>query len=446
MRGDVGLSIALTALRRNLLRTVLATLGVVIGVAAVVTMVALGRGAQSAVSDEVTSAGANLVFIRAGNYTRGGDAVNIASGLGAAKTLVVDDARAIEGIDDVRAVTVEVEERAALESEGGSFFGVVRGVEPSAVRIYGWDDIEGSFFDQDDVSAKRKVMVIGSTVAAQMSASVGDRVQFHGQPFTLVGIVQTDDVMDGETTLVPFSVLQELLGIDYLHGITVYGEAAGDTTQIADAVRALLRERHGLDAAGMTAPQGPSPFAMQRSSTMPDDFTVRTESSAALTKGLYTTAAAFVLASMPRLDEVTSEEMLGTLQRADQTMTLLLASIATVSLIVGGIGIMNVMLLAVTERTREIGLRVSVGARRRDILYQFLMEAVALGLFGGIFGIVLGFVSARILTAILGWPTFVSASAVAVAFGLSFLVGVVFGYYPAERAAKLDPIDALRYE
>jgi ABC-type antimicrobial peptide transport system permease subunit len=185
---------------------------------------------------------------------------------------------------------------------------------------------------------------------------------------------------------------------------------------------------------------------MRGAGLVPDDFTIRTEAARALTAGLYTPAAALVLASMPRLDEVTSEEMVSTLARANATMTLLLASIASVSLVVGGIGIMNVMLLSVTERTREVGLRLSVGARTGDVLSQFLLEAIVLSLAGGALGILFGFASAYAVTELLEWPTRVSANAVALAFGLAFAVGVVFGYYPAYRASRLDPIDALRFE
>jgi hypothetical protein len=199
-------------------------------------------------------------------------------------------------------------------------------------------------------------------------------------------------------------------------------------------------------ARAKSLPRARGPFAMRGSGLVPDDFTVRTEAARALTQGLYTPAAALVLASMPRLDEVTSEEMVSTLARANATMTLLLASIASVSLVVGGIGIMNVMLLSVTERTMEVGLRLSVGARTRDVLLQFLLEAVSLSLAGGALGILFGFASAYAVTELLEWPTRVSANAVGLAFGLASAVGVVFGYYPAYRASRLDPIDALRFE
>ncbi len=326
----------------------------------------------------------------------------------------------------------------------------MRGLEASAALVYGWTSIEGTFFSGAQVEAGAPVAVLGSKLARDLfgerKTAVGRRVLLRDRELEVLGVLQTDDAVDAESIFVPYTTLSSLLGIDYLHGVTVFVETAGETTRVAEEIRSLLRDRHGLDAPGRTAPQGPSPFALRRSSLIPDDFTVRTEASRALTRGLYTTAAAFVLASMPRLDEVTSEEMVNTLERANRTMTLLLAGIATIALVVGGIGIMNVMLLAVTERTREIGLRVSVGAKRRDILYQFLLEAVALCLFGGLFGIAVGFGSAAALTALLGWPTEVSGAAVALAFGLSFAVGVLFGYYPAHRASRLDPIDALRYE
>jgi putative ABC transport system permease protein len=197
-----------------------------------------------------------------------------------------------------------------------------------------------------------------------------------------------------------------------------------------------------LRQAGLTGNQMPQ----TGTGGTPDDFTVKTQASEALTKGLYTSVAAFVLANIPKLDEQNLAEMNATLQRASTTMTALLAGIAAISLVVGGVGIMNIMLVAVKERTREIGVRRAVGARRRDVLVQFLVEALTLSAAGGIIGIALGFAAVFGLTALLDWPTRMSAGAVGLAFGISAAIGIFFGFYPARRASRLDPIDALRTE
>lgn len=416
--------------------------GLIIGVAAVVTMVALGRGAQEQVASEVSSAGTNLIYVRAGNYVRGGDAFDIPSGFGRATTLTEDDALAISRIPGVREMTPVVEDRAPLAAGEKKAFAPVVGCAASFASIHGLEASRGRFFGDHEAG----VVVLGSSVADVLfgagADSIGSEVLIRGASFTVIGVV------GGERVYVPFESLSKALGIEHLDGITAAAETAGEASRIAGEARVLLRARHGLDdpARSKSLPRARGPFAMRGSGLVPDDFTVRTEAARALTQGLYTPAAALVLASMPRLDEVTSEEMVSTLARANATMTLLLASIASVSLVVGGIGIMNVMLLSVTERTMEVGLRLSVGARTRDVLLQFLLEAVSLSLAGGALGILFGFASAYAVTELLEWPTRVSASAVGLAFGLAFAVGVIFGYYPAYRASRLDPIDALRFE
>jgi ABC-type antimicrobial peptide transport system permease subunit len=249
---------------------------------------------------------------------------------------------------------------------------------------------------------------------------------------------------------VPYTLLQRVVGIQHLHSVVVAAAQAGDATRLAGEIKPLLRRRHHLDTdaamtrlrqGGLLGNQAPS-----ASFGVPDDFTVKTQAAEALTKGLYTSVAAFVLANMPKVDQVNLEEMSGTLQRAGTTMTALLAAIAAISLVVGGIGIMNVMLVSVSERTREIGLRRAVGARRRDVLLQFLVEAVALSCCGGIAGIAFGFAAAAVVTRVLEWPASVSPASVALAFGIAAAVGMFFGFYPARRASRLDPIDALRSE
>ncbi len=233
----------------------------------------------------------------------------------------------------------------------------------------------------------------------------------------------------------PYTALQQALGIAHLDTITIAAELAGETSRIAGDVRRLLRVRHRIGKGDGSETEG-----------VPDDFTVRTEAAKALTQGLYTSAAVFVLANLPQLDQITPEEMSGTLQQTSNTLTALLASIAAISLVVGGIGIMNIMLVSVTERTREIGLRMAVGARGRDVLVQFLVEAFTLSVVGGLIGVAFGFRRLRTGQRMLEWQTVMSAGAVALAFGTALAVGVFFGFYPAQKASQLDPIDALRFE
>jgi ABC-type antimicrobial peptide transport system permease subunit len=451
MELGTGLVLALAAISKNVLRSSLAMVGLVIGIAAVLTMVALGAGARQRVSDEVSSAGTNLVYVRAGNYVRGGDAFNLPSGYGKADTLTPEDAVEIGRIEDVELVTAIVDDRAPLSTSGARGFAPVVGCEATLPEIHGLDVSEGAFFRAADVEGRSAVAVLGAAMRTSLFGKrdpVGQAVRIRERDYVVVGVVESADAAWAESVFVPFPALQDDLGIGYVHGVTVVAETAGDTTRIGEEIRRILRARHGLDdpERAKFLPRAVGPFAARGTGLVPDDFTVRTEAARALTKGLYTPAAALVLASMPRLDQVTSEEMVSTLARANRTMTLLLGSIAAVSLVVGGIGIMNVMLLSVTERTKEVGLRISVGAKARDVLLQFLLEAVALSLAGGVVGVVFGLASTGLVTALLEWPTYVSSSSVALAFGLAFAVGVAFGYYPAYRASRLDPIDALRYE
>jgi ABC-type antimicrobial peptide transport system permease subunit len=248
--------------------------------------------------------------------------------------------------------------------------------------------------------------------------------------------------------VVPYTTLQTILGINYLQLITVSSEEAGQASQVSADITTLLRSRHHIGDAKPASEPG-SLGGLQSpgmGGASPDDFTVKTQASEALTKGLNTSVAAFVLANMPQMDQVNLQEMSGTLSRAGQTMTALLAAIATISLIVGGIGIMNIMLVSVTERTREIGIRRAVGARSYDVLMQFLVEAVTLGVAGGILGIAVGFVVSVVITATLKWQATVSLTAVGLSFGVAAATGIFFGFYPARRASRLNPIDALRFE
>jgi ABC-type antimicrobial peptide transport system permease subunit len=435
--------IAARALGRNRLRTALTMLGVIIGVAAVIAMVALGSGARASVERSLKSAGTNIIMVSAGNFTRGGETMNIASGMGPATTLTLEDAQAVRALPGVQTAAAGVRTRTWVKAPHRQFFGQVRGTDATLANVHGWVFLEGEFPQGDDVA------VIGRSAAAELfgegfratggSVTIGDRV------FKVAGVVRTNDSDQDETVFISLAAGQALLNIKHLHTIMLAVEQAGDATRVAMATTDLLRQRHArgrqaATAVGLGGLQGPGTMGPA------DDFTVKTQAAANVTKGLYTSVAAFALANMPKLDEVTLQEMSSTLSRAGSTMTALLGSIAAIALIVGGIGIMNIMLVSVTERTKEIGLRLAVGARRKDVLLQFLVEAIVMSLIGGTIGVIAGVATARGLTAALEWPTEVTLSTIGMAFGIAALVGVAFGYYPARRASRLDPIDSLRYE
>jgi ABC-type antimicrobial peptide transport system permease subunit len=450
------LRVALRAFSRNKLRTALTMLGLVIGVGAVVTMVALGNGAGRTVQENVRSAGTNLIHVNAGNYTRGGEESKIATGLGSATTLTSADADAIgRQVTGIKHYASGVKLRAWMAAGERRFYGQVIGTDVAWPAIYGWSFERGRFFTSRQVDARDAVVVLGQTVRDRLFGEglnpIGREIVVRDRTFRVVGVTGTPDEDQTEMAFVPYTALQAVLGIDYLHTVTIAAGQAGDATRLVAEVTAVLRERHRphadatmarLRAGGLLGNQMPN----GGTGLTPDDFTVKSQAAEALTKGLYTSVAAFILANMPKLDEVNLSEMASTLQQAGTTMTALLAGIAAISLIVGGIGIMNIMLVSVTERTREIGIRRAVGARARDVRLQFLVEAVTLSSVGGLIGIMLGFVASAILTQLLEWPTAFSASAVILALSIAGAVGVFFGFYPAQRASRLHPIDALRTE
>lgn len=443
--------IAVKALKTNKLRTGLALLGMTIGVAAVLTMFALGTGAQQSVSKDVKSAGTTLINVRAGNFTRGGEESKIATGLGSATTLTPDDAEAVRTVTGVAHVSPLTRMRGWVASSSDKNYTQVYGVGAEYADMYDWSFEKGKFFKQSAIDSAENIAVIGTGLRDALFADqnpVGEEIEIHGEKFKVKGVFSTSDEEQSQMAVVPYTKLQKILGINYLSNIMISAEQAGDASQVAKNVIPVLRERHHLDApkhinvpGGLGGLQGAG-----GGGGAPDDFTVKTQASEALTKGLNTSVAAFILANMPQMDQVNLQEMSGTLSRAGQTMTALLAAIATISLIVGGIGIMNIMLVSVTERTREIGIRRAVGARSYDVLMQFLVEAVTLGVVGGILGIILGFLASFVITQTLQWQATVSPMAVALSFGVAAATGVFFGFYPARRASKLNPIEALRFE
>ena len=443
----VNMRLALRSLNRNRLRTLLTMLGIIIGVAAVLTMVGLGDGARAAVQNNVKSAGANLVFVKAGNYTRGGESVGIATGLGAATTLVPADAQAIrDNVIGILNLSPEVNARTFVAAGETREFTMVHGVDVTYGDMYAWDLKPGRMFTEREVQSAAKLVVIGQGLADSLfpkgTSALGGTVTVRGTAYTVVGVTTGSGEEQGKELFMPWSTMQQSLNIKHLDGITVAAQRAGDTSRVADAIKALVRERRGIKTTNATTYMA----AAGNAGGTPDDFTVQTQAAQAITKGLYTPAAAFALANMPGLDEVTLDSMSNTLDHASGTMTALLAAIAGVSLVIGGIGIMNIMLVSVTERTREIGLRMATGARGLDIALQFLVEAVVLSAIGGVVGLGLGLASARLVGWTLGWPTTVSGSTMLIAFGIAAAVGLVFGSYPARRASRLDPIEALRVE
>jgi putative ABC transport system permease protein len=399
------LRVAFKALARNKMRTALTMLGMIIGVGAVITMVALGTGAQSSIETQIQSAGTNMIMVSAGNFMQGG----VRMGQGNASSLTPEDALAIRDVPGVQYLAPGVNTRGQVVAGNMNWGTQIQGTDVDLPLIRSWPTKTGAFFTPVDVVTAAKVAVLGSVVHEQLFGAdvdpVGEVIRINNQPFTVAGVMspkgQSGMGQDQDDVVyVPYTtVMKKLRGITYIQNISVSAASAADTTATADRIATLLRQRH------------------QVNDSSEDDFMVRT-----------------------------MEEMASVRVQATETMTALLASIAGVSLLVGGIGIMNIMLVSVTERTREIGLRMAIGARGRDVLLQFLVEAVVLSLVGGSIGIALGLGLSKGVTAWMTWPTKVSAEAVAVAFLFAAVTGVFFGFYPARKAAALDPIDALRFE
>jgi putative ABC transport system permease protein len=400
---------ALRALRRNKLRSGLTTLGIVIGVAAVIAMVSIGRGANYAVQKQIESLGTNLLMIMPGATTSSG----ARSGWGGVSTLTVQDAQRI-GEESSAVDGVTWFKRAVAQAVYGerNWSTSVQGVSPDYMTVRGWSMAQGEFFGQRDEDTANRVTVLGRTVADELFGPgedpIGATIRLKDVPFRVIGVLQRKgQTMWGQdqddVALIPFSTAERrVLGTEFLGAVDMIFATARSAAEISVAeeqITTLLRQRHRIQPG------------------QDDDFTVRDLG-----------------------------EMAQASQTASRVMTSLLLAVASISLLVGGIGIMNILLVSVTERTREIGVRMAVGAKGRHILLQFLVEAIALSLLGGLLGAALGIGSARLVSALAGWPTLVSPGAVFGAVLFSAAVGVFFGFYPARKAASLDPIAALRYE
>jgi putative ABC transport system permease protein len=399
--------IAFRALVRNKMRAALTMLGIIIGVSAVIAMVSIGQGAQASVQAQIAGIGTNLLFVSAGSQNQGG--VRSGTGDSGTNTLTVEDLEAIKReVPTVLMVTPAVNTRSQLIFGNQNWNTQIQGVSEQYPEIRKWMIQNGSFFTDADVRSSARVIVVGQTIADSLFAGVdpvGQTVRVKDLPFRVVGVMarkgQDPQGRDqDDTAFAPYtSVQKKILGSPRVQ-IAYVSAISQDATYTAQMqITELLRQRHNL---------GPRE---------PDDFTVR---------------------NMTDIAEAANE--------TNNIMTILLASIASVSLLVGGIGIMNIMLVSVTERTREIGIRMAIGARSGAVRTQFLIESVVLSLTGGFMGILLGLGMSLLIPSLLGWPTRISTTAIIGSVIFSAAVGIFFGYYPARKAAALDPIDALRYE
>lgn len=400
--------VSFRSIGRNKLRSFLTMLGIIIGVAAVIAMVSVGEGARVMVEDNIKSLGSNLIQVFPWSMrTRG-----VHGGIGSRPSLTEEDYLAIKKeCPSVLAVSPMVRTNAQIVYENQNWFTSIQGVSPEFLEIRGWELERGANFTESDVRGATKVAILGKTVVKNLFGDenvdpVGKVIRIKKFPFTVIGVLKArgysavgfdqDDII-----LCPYTTVQRRLVGDIMRINVIYASAVSNSAipQAQEEITQVLRRRHRIQPGDE------------------DDFSVRSQM-----------------------------DIASAATETTRIMTILLGSIASISLIVGGIGIMNIMLVSVTERTREIGIRMAVGAKGRDILLQFLTEAVVLSLVGGIIGILVGGVASQLISKFAGWRTFVSINAIFLAFFFSFSVGVFFGFYPARKASLLNPIDALRYE
>jgi len=397
--------IALRALHRNKLRSTLTALGIIIGVASVVAMVAVGNGAQARITSQISALGQNLLSIFAGSRHTGG----VNSGLGSASTITLADADAIaREVPDVVAVSPEDSTTAQAIANGRNWSTTVVGESQDYLKIRDWKLTAGSMFTAHDIRSAAKVAVIGSKTANELFGPlnpVGQTVRIGNIPFLIIGLLESKGAgMGGQSQddriIIPYTTAMErLTGDKYLRSVNVEIVSAKRMDSAEQQITALLRQRHRLTAG------------------QDNDFNIFNQ-----------------------------KEIADTVNSVSKIITLLLGSVAGISLLVGGIGIMNIMLVSVTERTREIGIRIAVGAQPGDIRLQFLIEAVTLSLLGGLIGVLCGIGASKLVGMVANFQAIVSTGSILLAFGVSSIIGIFFGFYPAHKAAALNPIEALRYE
>jgi putative ABC transport system permease protein len=397
--------VSLVALRRNPMRTLLTMLGVIIGVGCVVAMVAIGQGATSAIQSQIGALGTNFLIIFSGSRSAGG----VRHGIGSVQTLTVEDSSAIEKeCPSVAVAEPGVRTGAQLVYGNQNWFSSIQGSGSNFPIVRAWAVGKGAYFTEEDVKAGTKVVVLGATVVENLFGDanpVGEIIRVKGIPFRVIGVLDRkggsmmgqdqDDIV-----CMPYTTAQKrLMGITYIQTVMVSAISPRHIEKAIDEITQLLRQRHRIGRG------------------QDDDFMIRSQ-----------------------------QEIASTATQMTGVLTMLLGAIASVSLLVGGIGIMNIMLVSVTERTREIGVRRALGARRKDIRTQFLIESSLISGLGGAAGIAIGVLIARMVSRLGGWPTLVEPQVVLVAFVFAGMIGIFFGLYPAAKAARLDPIEALRYE
>jgi putative ABC transport system permease protein len=394
--------IALRALRRNKMRSTLTALGMIIGVGAVITTVSLGSGAKATVEAQIASLGQNLITVFPGNFTSGG----VRGGWGSASSLTVEDAESIKlEVPGVIGVSPTTRDYTQLIAGGLNWRSLIQGESADFPSIRAWPLAYGDFYTEQDVRTTAKVCVIGNTVAEQLYPGIdpiGQTLRVRNIPLRIVGVLGAKGFNAGgqdqdDIVIIPYTTaMKRVTKRDRISAITVQAQNENVMKRVQNDINDLLQQRR----------KGREP-----------DYTV-----------------------------VNQIEIAEAANKSSETMRMLILAVAVVSLVVGGIGIMNIMLVSVTERTREIGIRMAVGAHGKDILLQFLTEAVVLSVLGGTLGILLGFAASQTIAIWKHWPVLVSTPAVVVSFAFSALIGIFFGFYPARKAAQLDPIDALRYE